>query len=393
MKKTFMAMLLAGSTMTMFAQTTQPSSTSPTTNPQPSTTTPQPSTTTPQSPNTTQQSAGVTGDPSSQTGNNVSNMSNTATNGTTTNNASANGTWNGVSTNTTPYTSTSWTPESDPSWAWNNYGVWNSSANWNSNPNASSVYGSNNMGNTSMNNGNTNTDASMNSTGSYNAYSGTAIAGLPANVQMRFGQDFPMGVNNQYTWHQYGDWFHTHYMNNGRLIQYFYDQRGAGYSLALPVLQTYVPENIVASALNKFGSRLYSIAMVKTADGNDAYQIGLLQRGQMMMHHLDENGASVANVWRVDSVDSAGTMISTGTNAAMDANMTNGTTNTQMSDQSSSTNSVDGTTNGTTNGDKTKVKDGKIEIEHADGTETKVKWEDDKMKIKDKNGKTKIKKS
>lgn len=388
MKKTFLAFLMAGGTMTMFAQTTQPSSTSPST--------------TPQSPNTTQQSAGVTGDPSSQTGNNVSNMSNSATNGTTnaTNNRNTTtGAWNGVSNNTT-YNSTSWAPESDPSWNWNNYGMWNGSANWNANSNGTSVYGTNSMGNSSMNNGtmnngtmnngsmnngsmtdgSMNNNTSMNSTGSYNAYSGTAIAGLPANVQMRFNQDYPTGMNNQYTWHQYGDWFHTHYMNNGRLMQYYYDQRGSGYALALPVLQTYVPENIVASALNKFGSSLYSIAMVKTADGSDAYQVGLLQRGQMSMHHLNENGASVANVWRVDSVDNMGVMSATQSNAAMGTNQ-----NMNMPNQSN-------VTDGMNNGDKTKVKDGKIEIEHADGTQTKIKWDDDKIKIKDKNGKRKIKK-
>ena len=386
MKKTFLAMLLAGGTMTMFAQTTQPSTTSPSTSPSTGT------------PSSTQPATGTTGTSGMQSGTTSGSTNNNTMSGTTgttsgtMNNGSTTGTWNGVSNNTTPYNSTSWSPESDPSFGWNNYGVWNGSANWNSNPNASSVNGTTNMNNGTMNNGsmnnNMNTDASMNSSGSYSAYSGTAVAGLPANVQMRFNQDFPTGANNQYSWHQYGDWFHTHYMNNGRLMQYFYDQRGAGYALALPVLQTYVPENIVASALNKFGSSLYSIAMVKTADGNNAYQVGLLQRGQLVMHHLDENGASVANVWRVDSLDNMGTMNSTGTNAAMDANMTNGSTNNQMSGQSETQ-----TTDGTNNGDKTKVKDGKIEIEHADGTETKIKWEDDKMKIKDKNGKTKIKKS
>jgi hypothetical protein len=184
----------------------------------------------------------------------------------------------------------------------------------------------------------------MNSTGTYNAYSGTAIPSLPANVQMRFSQDFPTGANSQYTWHQYGDWFHTHYNNNGRLIQYFYDQRGSGYSLALPVLHTYVPENIIASAISKYGTSLYSISMVRTADSSNsnAYQIGLLQRGQMSMQYLDENGASVANVWRVDSLDNAGGMDSMQSNGAMEngTNMNNGQSGTNnqsgMNNQSGS---------------------------------------------------------
>ena len=316
MKKTFLAMLLAGGTMTMFAQNTQTGN-----QPDPSTS----------SPNTTQQSAGVTGDPNSTTQNNVSNMNNSAANQTTNNGTMNNGgtinTWNGVSTN-----STSWTPDRDPSWGWNSYGVWNGSANWNANsnnPNAG-VNGSVSMNNgtgTLNSQGSMNTDASMSSAGSYSAY-GTEIPYLPANVQTRFSQDYPTGANNQYKWNQYGDWYHTHYMNNGRLTQYFYDQRGSGYSLALPVLQTYVPENIVASALNKYGSNLYSISMVKTNTGNDTYVVGLLDRGQISMHYLDESGVTVSDVWRTEDY---GTMQSTQSNAAMDGQQ--GTINNQGDQQ------------------------------------------------------------
>jgi hypothetical protein len=305
MKRTFLAILLAGGTMTMFAQNTQSGTTGTTgsagtTGNQTGTT----QGTTTGSPNTTQQSAGVTGDATTTTGDHVTNMSST-TNGTTGNQTGTmnNGTtgtmnqgsnintWNGVSNN-----STSWTPDSDPAWGWNNYGVWNGSANWNANSNNPSgntgVSGTTGMDqqnmNNNMNTGNTNwnnqsnmsNDAFMSSTGSYSAY-GTAVPYLPANVQTRFGQDYPTGANNQYKWNQYGEWYHSHYMNNGRLTQYFYDSRGSGYSLALPKLQTYVPENIVTSALNKYGSNLYSISTVKTNTGNDTYMIGLLNRGQL----------------------------------------------------------------------------------------------------------------
>lgn len=264
MKKTLLAMFLAGSTMTVFAQT---------------------------------------GD--------------TATANTMNQNASNINTWNGVQTS-----STSWAPDRDPQWTWNNYGVWNSSANWNANSNATSVYGTNNMDRSTANNGNRDhstmpanmhTDELMNSAGEYKAY-GTTIPYLPQNVQLRFNQDYPGSTGNTYTWNQYGDWYHTYQMNNGRLTQYFIDQRGASYSLALPVLQTYVPENIVTSALSKYGSNLYSIAMVKTNTGNDTYAVGLLDRGQISMQYLDENGVTVNDVWRTDTY---GQMQSTQSNAAM----------------------------------------------------------------------------
>jgi hypothetical protein len=313
-------------------------------------------------------------------------MNNGTMNGTTNNgtmNNGTTGTWNGVSSNP----STSWAPEKDPSWSWNNNGVWSGSANWNSNPNSRTANGSANMNNGTMNNGNMNADGSMSSTGAYSAYSGVAVPSLPANVQMRFSQDFPAGVNNQYAWHQYGDWFHTHHLSNGRLIQYFYDQRGSGYSLALPVLHTYVPENIVASALNKYGSSLYSIAMVRTADSADTYQIGLLQGGQLNMQYLNESGATVTNVWRVDSIDNTGAMNSMQSNAAMgsDASMSNGSNSQSASGMNGQSGSNSDLSSGTSNGQSSSAAtESKVKIEHADGSETKIKTKDGKTKVKTK---------
>lgn len=254
MKKTFIAMLLLGGTMTAFAQI----------------------------------------DSTGQ--NNTMNTTNATMNNTTSNNAS----WNG---------STSWTPETTPYWGWNSYGVWyGNQANMNNGT----------MNNGAMNNGMNNTDVnasgSLNSTNNSAAY-GVAVTGLPANVQMRFNQDFPAGVNNTYNWSQYGDWFNTYYLGNGRLTQYFYDTRGNGYSLALPVIQSYVPEDIIEKALNKYGTNLYSIGMVKTADSSHAYQVGLIRNGQMSMQYLDDNGVSVNNVWRTD--EDMNSMNATQNNAAM----------------------------------------------------------------------------
>jgi len=415
MKKTFLAMLLVGGTMTMFAQNTQTGSTttqgnnastnnssttnSSTTNS--STTNDSTMGNTNNSNTTTNGAVNGTNTTTNGTLNNGSATNGTTTNGTTTNgtmnngtttngtvngSATANGSWNGVSA------STSWTPETAPTYGWNSYGNWQ---------NSGSVYATGNNNNSSMNNA-ASANGSMNSSGSYSAYGGTAVANLPANVQTRFGQDFPAGANNQYSWNQYGDWFHTHYISGGRLWQYFYSQRGDGYALVLPVIQTYVPENIISSAIQKYGSSLYSIAMVKTNNGNNAYQIGLLQGGQMNMQYLDENGATVADVWRVDTT---GSMQSTQSNAAMgqdtgrqdmnNPSSMSGNSGNQNSGSSSSNSSLNsgsqsgsgstmdnssssGTTNDQSSGsDKTKMK-----IKHADGSVDKIKTKNGQTKVK-----------
>jgi hypothetical protein len=299
-----------------------------------------------------------------------------------------------------------------------------------------------------------NANGNMQSTGNYSAY-GTAVPYLPNNVQMRFGQDFPATANSQFKWNQYGDWFHTYQMNNGRLIQYFYDNRGSGYSIALPKLHSYVPENIVTSALNKFGSSLYSISAVKTQDGREVYQVGLLQRGQLNTHFLDEAGTSVANYWRVEEME-GDSMNAMQSNAAMDGtgnqqNLNNGQQNMNQHNQNMNQNqnlnnssnmqnqqgtnqstmgtdstgrgatdttgtggtigatgtgttdtngTVDTTTStdttGTTGSDmnntqtsdmgnnQSQTTESKVKIENADGSETKIKTENGKTKVKTK---------
>lgn len=351
MKKTFLAMLLVGGSLSMFAQNTQTGSTT-------------------NQPTTSDTSIRAT-EPTNTMGNNAGTMNSTDTvpgataNPTTT----ATGSWNGVSA------STSWTPETAPAYSWNNYGNWQ---------NMGSVYPTTNGNlNTNSNmNGVAANNATMSSTGSYSAYGGTAVASLPANVQMRFSQDFPTGANNQYSWNQYGDWFHTHYVNNGRLWQYFYSQRGDGYALVLPVLHSYVPENIINSAIQKYGSSLYSISMVRTQGDSNTYQVGLIQGGQLNMQYLDENGTTVNDVWRTE--DSTG-MNSTQSNAAMDSSSTSGSmssdANSQQSSMSTDVNSQAGDMN-TPSSDKGKSK---LKIKHADGSQTKIKTKDGQTKVKTNN--------
>lgn len=414
MKKTLLAMLLLGGTVSMFGQTTPttsptttptttPTSTTPTstspTSTQPTSTTPtstQPTSTSPMSTQPTSTSPMST-QPTTTTPatNGTMNNTNSTTNGTwnngNTTNGTLNNTTNGTYNNGTPSTgvsgtnpsgtwngvsaSTSWTPETAPTYGWNSYGNW---------PNSGSLYPTVTAGGFPIPAA-TDASGSMNSASANSAY-GTAVSALPANVQSRFTQDFPSGATNSYTWNQYGDWFHTYYANNGRLWQYYYSSRGDGYALALPVIQTYVPENIIASALQKYGSSLYSIAMVKTNSGNSAYQIGLLQHGQLATTYLDDNGASVADVWRTEELNS------TQSNAAMD----NGSTNSSTMDNSSQSTSTDASatnqttdqtgdqTGADTNSGKTGKDKSKLKIKHEDGSIDKIKTKNGQTKVKSK---------
>jgi hypothetical protein len=217
-------------------------------------------------------------------------------------------------------------------------------------------------------NGTTTMNGNMSSTGAYSAY-GTAVSGLPMNVQSRFSQDFPSGANNTYSWSQYGDWFHSQYRASGRSMHYFYNTRGDGYALALPVIQTYVPEDVIDKALNKYGSTLYSIGMVKAVDTGNTYQIGLIEGGQLRMVYLNDNGSTVNNIWRTEEMNTAAELNTTDANAAM------GQSATTSSDMNM--NNASGTS-GNTGSKETKMK------VKENGVKTKIKTDSNKVKIKQK---------
>lgn len=345
-------MMMAGSSVALFAQTT------PTTTP----TTPASPTTTP----TTTSPVTTTPTATSPATNNVTNSTSDPVRNVTNGQP---GTYTG---NSAYPASTSWDAGTSPYWGWNSYGIWNNNTagqGQSVNPNTSA----NNT--TGINSANANT--AMTSDNSYSASSGTAVTNLPMYVQTNFAKDYTNPDNRQYAWNQYGDWFSTHYTAKGRLTQYFYDQRGSGYSLSLPVIQTYVPEEIVDKALQKYGAHLYSIGMVKTADGSSAYLVGLINRGQLHSDYLNESGVTVPNVWRTEEMN----LNSSASNAAMNA--ANGSAATQDLSRVNTDAGAYQDTTGTSKGNH-KMK-GKMK--HGDSSATGNQGRSGKMKSKSKGRK------
>ena len=83
-------------------------------------------------------------------------------------------------------------------------------------------------------------------------------------------------------------WWHSTYKEDNNRITYAYystqpyyllNGRDANYKVALPVMNTYIPETVIAVAINRYGPSLYSITPIKTVNNDMAYQIGLLENG------------------------------------------------------------------------------------------------------------------
>lgn len=163
---------------------------------------------------------------------------------------------------------------------------------------------SNVNGNTTTDNGNTTTSATLNTTTNSAAYS----VSVPASVQTSFSTAYPAA--GSVTWQQSGDWYRARYRENGRLMEASYREDGKSFTrVASPVLRTYVPEEVVNKALDMYGMNVYAIAMTKNAEGQNMYNVTIIDNGQSRTEWMNEDGSGVMSPYRTET-DEASTNMS-----------------------------------------------------------------------------------
>ncbi len=135
-------------------------------------------------------------------------------------------------------------------------------------------------------------------TGTYNAYS------IPEPIKMRYVATY--GDPSLATWQPVNGWWHATYKGADNRIDHVYyttepwylvpvPGREASFKISLPVTNTYVPDEVINAAVNRYGANLYSITQLATSDNMNAYQVGLLENGTMrtvIMHHESTATAS-----------------------------------------------------------------------------------------------------
>ena len=95
----------------------------------------------------------------------------------------------------------------------------------------------------------------------------------------------PMGANTANT-----EWWYASYLNNvNRITRVYYNtqpwymyesQRNEGFKVSLPVLNTYVPDDVIATAIKTYGNDLFSITARKPdANGSQSYHVTLIKNG------------------------------------------------------------------------------------------------------------------
>jgi hypothetical protein len=232
--------------------------------------------------------------------------------------------------------------------------------------------------NQSMNQNTNSQNANLNTTSNYNAY------GIPNYVQMNFQTQYPNASNLTWT-APTADWYHGYYSDaNGRYTHVYYStdpyynvqyypERVVGYTVALPVLQTWVPDAVVTTATSLYKQNLYDIAAMKGNNNTEMYVVRVLDNGELKSMYMDNSGTAVTDFIRTEeqaNTTDVNSSMSTDTNAAMDNNSMN--SNTNNSSINSNTDAKVKTKTKMSDGSeiKTKTKNGKTKTKTSGSTDT-----------------------
>ena len=122
-------------------------------------------------------------------------------------------------------------------------------------------------------------------TSSYNAYS------IPEPIVIQYREIY--GEPALATWSPVTGWWQATYKGGteNRITHVYYSSqpyylvpvpdRVASYKVSLPVINTFVSEDVIKEAISKYGDNVYSVKKIKTADNADAYQVALIENGTM----------------------------------------------------------------------------------------------------------------
>lgn len=204
----------------------------------------------------------------------------------------------------------------------------------------------------------TTTNETLSTNTSYNAYS-TYTATLPTYMESYVLRDYPAATGVR--WQQNGDWWHGYYVNAGVPTHMYYNGAGKTFTVALPVHQSYVPDAVVAKAIDMYGPVMYDINTIKGTNNQDVYLVRIIENGQLTSQYMAEDGSKVIDIYRVEVADKDLNTLNMTPSTTTDAN-----TSTDM-------NVTD---------ENTKMK---MKMKESDGTKTKTKVENGKVKIKKDN--------
>ena len=133
----------------------------------------------------------------------------------------------------------------------------------------------------------------VNSTATTTSYSFT----VPASIQTNFTTQYPGVTGN--VWVRSGDWYRSRYVDNGTIREVSYREDGKSLtSTVSPIMQSYVPQEMVAQAIQRYGASVYAIGVSKGSDGQELYHVTVIENGESKTEWMNADGTVSENHFR-----------------------------------------------------------------------------------------------
>ena len=122
---------------------------------------------------------------------------------------------------------------------------------------------------------------------------------VPTVIRENFQASYPTVTTA--TWMPVtNDWWYATYKENNRIVRVYYNtqpwymMRGESFKASLPVLNTFVPDQVIINAINIYGNDLYSITKKLSAANEESYHVTVIKNGISEVILMNRQGVVVA---------------------------------------------------------------------------------------------------
>ena len=147
-----------------------------------------------------------------------------------------------------------------------------------------------------------NTNQTLNGSNAANTPAGTMAAynvNVPSSIRSSFTTNYPSVTGN--SWSQSGDWYVTRYVENGTIKLVSFREDGKTLTTtAAPVRSTFVSDDAMSQAIQKYGANVYSVNTVRGANGQDMYAVRVIENGQARTIYMNQDGSVEENYYRTE---------------------------------------------------------------------------------------------
>src|SRR6187200_2672023 len=121
---------------------------------------------------------------------------------------------------------------------------------------------------------------------------------VPTVIRANFQGSYPTVTTA--TWMPVtNDWWYATYKENNRIVRVYYNTqpwymiRGESFKASFPVLNTFVPDQVILNAINTYGNNLYSITQRLSTANEEVYHVTVIKNGVSEVILMNKQGVVV----------------------------------------------------------------------------------------------------